>query len=164
MCSHGAATCWPTARLSVPQEERKSKLIHDQILGDDSAAGGDGGWVDSVQKKKVVHTGGKQVAEFLNMDDLKTVDDVVAERIYMEDLKRDFTEQRTAALKKEEDLLATKEVEKPKEEAKPSSGLFGGGGWRARENLKSDTRLSWRSDQSTDLSDCVLSTGGCMLT
>jgi hypothetical protein len=87
MCSHGTATCWPTARLTVPQEERKSKLIHDQILGDDSAAGGDGGWVDSVQKKKVVHTGGKQVAEFLNMDDLKTVDDVVAERIYMEDLK-----------------------------------------------------------------------------
>jgi hypothetical protein len=85
-CVHKSSPCLRRP-LSVQQEERKSKLIHDQLLGDDSAAGGDGGWVDSVQKKKVVHTGGKQVAEFLNMDDLKTVDDVVAERIYMEDLK-----------------------------------------------------------------------------
>ena len=38
-----------------------------------------------MKKKRVVHTAGKQVSEFLNMDELRTVDDIVAEKLFREE-------------------------------------------------------------------------------
>ena len=69
------------------QEERKAKLLHEQILGGDDG-NMDAGWAepDEVKKKRAVHTAGKQVSEFLDLSALRTVDDIVAERLYKEEL------------------------------------------------------------------------------
>jgi hypothetical protein len=115
----------------------KQRLIHDQILGS-AEADGDGGWVDDVEKKRTVATGGKKVAELIDLNALQTVDEVVAQKLYLEEQKRDFVESREAAQRKEDaaNAAAAAAVAAPKEETKSVLGGFGVGGWRERQQQR----------------------------
>ena len=71
---------------SLPSDDSgsKHKAMRDQMLGG-SDGDVDGGWVDDVERKKTVATGGKKVAELIDMNALQTADEAVAEKLFLEE-------------------------------------------------------------------------------